>query len=118
MTLQEFIEALKMEGDANPKLYFPERLVIKLLGTFYDDQNFTKMEAAILEKNYAEVHPPAHALKGMPAYICGPRFHEIVTKISDDTKVGNYENLETDFPECKAAYEELMGNLKKLLGKE
>ncbi|WP_138262188.1 Hpt domain-containing protein [[Clostridium] hylemonae] len=114
----EFIDVLiKMEIDPQEtirRFCQNEAMLKKYLLRFGDEATYPNLVKAIEEKDHEEVEKCAHTLKGLSANLGMNKLSEKCAKIVSAMREGEYDKLDTLFPEVEAEYKRLNECLEEL----
>ena len=90
-----------------------EMLMIKFLRKFVDDENMNKLRTLIADKHYNEVLPVAHTLKGVSGNLGLIKLYEIFSRMCQDCRNDQYEDLDGLFAQAEANYSKVVEAIKK-----
>ncbi|WP_417571742.1 Hpt domain-containing protein [Phascolarctobacterium faecium] len=85
-----------------------EMLMIKFLRKFVDDENMNKLRTLIADKHYNEVLPVAHTLKGVSGNLGLIKLYEIFSRMCQDCRNDQYEDLDGLFAQAEANYSKVV----------
>lgn len=91
-----------------------EMLMIKFLRKFVDDENMNKLRTLIADKYYNEVLPVAHTLKGVSGNLGLIKLYEIFSRMCQDCRNDQYEDLDGLFAQAEANYSKVVEAIKKI----
>lgn len=91
-----------------------EMLMIKFLRKFVDDENMNKLRTLIADKHYNEVLPVAHTLKGVSGNLGLIKLYEIFSRMCQDCRNDQYEDLDGLFAQAEANYSKVVEAIKKI----
>ena len=91
-----------------------EMLMIKFLRKFVDDENMNKLRTLIADKHYNEVLPVAHTLKGVSGNLGLIKLYEIFSRMCQDCRNDQYEDLDGLFAQAEANYSKVVEAIKNL----
>lgn len=92
-----------------------EMLMIKFLRKFVDDENMNKLRTLIADKHYNEVLPVAHTLKGVSGNLGLIKLYEIFSRMCQDCRNDQYEDLDGLFAQAEANYSKVVEAIKNLM---
>ena len=92
-----------------------EMLMIKFLRKFVDDENMNKLRTLIADKHYNEVLPVAHTLKGVSGNLGLIKLYEIFSRMCQDCRNDQYEDLDGLFAQAEANYSKVVEAIKILM---
>lgn len=91
-----------------------EMLMIKFLRKFVDDENMNKLRTLIAAKHYNEVLPVAYTLKGVSGNLGFVKLYEIFSRMCQDCRNDQYEDLDELFGQAEANYSKAVEAIKKI----
>lgn len=89
-------------------------LYIKFLKKFLDDDNYQKMKASILERDYEKAYKYAHTLKGLSANLGMNNIQHPVSDIMDKMRNNHYDNLDKEIEDLDGNYINICNIIKSL----
>ena len=87
-----------------------EMLMIKFLRKFVDDENMNKLRTLIADKHYNEVLP----VKGVSGNLGLIKLYEIFSRMCQDCRNDQYEDLDGLFAQAEANYSKVVEAIKKI----
>ncbi len=113
--IREELEAAGVNlGKAMERLMNNEKLLERLLTKFLSDPNYGGIKTALAEGNYDDAFHCAHTLKGVAGNMGMERLMEADVVIVEKLRRGEHEGIEEDMEALTAAYEELVGIIRKM----
>lgn len=91
-----------------------EMLMIKFLRKFVDDENMGKLRILIADKNYEEVLPVAHTLKGVSGNLGFVKLYELFSRMCQDCRNDQYDDLAELFAQAEAGYSKIVEAIRKI----
>ncbi len=91
-----------------------EDFLLKMLRKYPGETCFSDLQKAMGEKDYEEAFRHAHNLKGVTGNLEMTRLHQVTTDLVEKLRAHNYEGVDDDFAEIKAAHERAIEAIGRL----
>lgn len=91
-----------------------EALLMKFLKKFADDDNMNALGTIIASKNYQEVLPVAHTLKGVCGNLGFTNLYDIFSNMCQECRKERFDDMDRLFAEAKKEYPKIIAVIQKL----
>ncbi|MFA6845570.1 MAG: Hpt domain-containing protein [Sphaerochaetaceae bacterium] len=103
--MSQLLERLRDWGadvdDGMQRIYADEEFYTKCLNIFKTDENFQKLDIALLARNYNDAFTAAHTLKGVSGNLSLDPLYKSLCVLTEKLRAKDYSNLDSSCSEVK-----------------
>ncbi len=108
MTLKTFYEKTNADYDEVIRRLINEKLVMKYLKKFLDDNHFQQLKSSVEEQDYETAYRSAHTLKGLCLTLGFENMSKPVIELTEELRAGKTENAEVYITAIEPMYADII----------